>query len=93
MINYVETLTLIIKALLLGWLISSYKPLKDARDVISEFIYGWVKLAFDYVFSFISCWKCSGFLSALILSEDIYISTIVAILAFKLDPIINRIKL
>jgi hypothetical protein len=91
--NYIETSTLIIKSLLLGWLISTYQPLKDGRNIISEFLSGWTKLVFDYVFSFISCWKCSGFLFALFLTQDIYLATAVAILAFKLDPIINRIKL
>ena len=86
-------ITSLLKSLLLGWLIYAYKPLKDIRSVILSLLTGWTKGVFNYVFSFIDCWKCSSAITCFILTQDIYLTSASAILAFKLDRHINTIKL
>lgn len=86
-------ITYLIKALLLGWLLSAFKPLKDAFGIIDEFIPESIfKLLFNYAITIFSCWTCCATWSAIFISHDIYIAAAAGLIAFKADRYINIIK-
>lgn len=69
------------QVLILSWLITRFKPLEMILELLPDY------LIFNLIVLLLSCLMCVSFWTALIFTQDIYISSLTAFIGFWYDKV------
>jgi hypothetical protein len=77
-----------IKAILIAWLLTNFEPFQKLLYTINEWIKNkTIRFIYEYVYQILSCIKCTSFWLTLIMTLNIYLAILAAIITLTWEKI------
>lgn len=75
--------------LLIAWLIANFEPL---QTLITK-LYKYIPIRLKFTRTYLECFKCLSFWITIIMTQDIYLGIIFAIVAYVYTRLMNQLRI